>query len=56
MLDFIDFKGRVAAGIRACRILSILPAELVDHIRREALFFSEYWPGSKVGRDHLGGN
>ncbi|TYP49224.1 DUF2935 domain-containing protein [Thermosediminibacter litoriperuensis] len=39
VLDFIDFKGRVAAGIRDCRILSILPAELVDHIRREALFF-----------------
>ncbi len=38
--EFIAFKGRLAAGIEACQILSILSAGLIDHIRREAIFFS----------------
>ena len=38
--QFIAFKGSIAAGIEACRILSILSAGLIDHIRREAIFFS----------------
>jgi len=38
--DFIAFKGRVAQGIESCGILSILPAALIAHIRREAIFFS----------------
>ncbi|MGI6129052.1 MAG: DUF2935 domain-containing protein [bacterium] len=37
--QLIDFKARIAAGIESCRILSILSAGLIDHIRREALFF-----------------
>lgn len=40
VMEFIAFKGRVAQGIEACRILSILPAGLIDHIRCEAIFFS----------------
>ncbi len=38
--DFIFFKNRVARGIANCQILSILPAALIDHIMREAIFFS----------------
>jgi len=39
VLDFVGFKSRVGAGIQACKILSILPAEFIFHIRREAMFF-----------------
>ena len=38
--EFIDFKSQVAQGIENCQILSILPAALIDHIMREAIFFS----------------
>lgn len=34
-----DFKRNLTALIRECRILTILPADLIDHIRREADFF-----------------
>lgn len=34
-----DFKRNVTALIRECKILTILPADLIDHIRREADFF-----------------
>lgn len=37
--DFIDFKRHVAREIANCRTLSILPASLIDHIMREAIFF-----------------
>lgn len=38
--NFIDFKNQVARGIEACQILSILPAALINHIMKEAIFFS----------------
>lgn len=34
-----DFKRNVTALIKECKILTILPADLIDHIRREADFF-----------------
>lgn len=34
-----DFKRNLTALIRECRILTTLPADLIDHIRREADFF-----------------
>jgi hypothetical protein len=34
-----DFKRNLTAMIKECRILTILPADLIDHIRREADFF-----------------
>ena len=34
-----DFKRNLTALIRECQILIILPADLLDHIRREADFF-----------------
>jgi hypothetical protein len=37
---FINFKRKVAQGIENNQILSILPAGLIDHIRREGIFFS----------------
>ncbi len=38
--EFINFKRRVARGIENCQILSVLPEALIDHIMREAIFFS----------------
>ncbi|HLV08704.1 MAG TPA: DUF2935 domain-containing protein [Halanaerobiales bacterium] len=38
--SFIEFKNMVARGIEDCRILSILPSALINHIKREAIFFS----------------
>ncbi len=38
--DFIDFKSQIARGIENCQIISILPAALIDHIMKEAIFFS----------------
>ena len=40
LAHLIVFKGRVAAGLEACQILAILPAGFIEHIRREAIFFS----------------
>jgi len=37
---FINFKNRVARRIENCQTLSILPAALINHIMREAIFFS----------------
>jgi len=37
---FISFKNNVARRIENCQVLSILPASLIDHIMREAIFFS----------------
>ncbi len=34
-----DFKRNLTALIKECRILTILPADLIDHIRREADLF-----------------
>lgn len=34
-----DFKRNLTELIKECRILTILPADLIDHIRREADFF-----------------
>jgi hypothetical protein len=38
--SFINFKNRVARRIENCQTLSILPAALINHIMREAIFFS----------------
>lgn len=35
----IRYKIEVTEGIRDCRILTELPADLIDHLRREALYF-----------------
>ncbi len=40
VIDFIVFKRQIARGIENCEILSILPAVLIDHIMKEAIFFS----------------
>jgi len=34
-----DFKEGLVCGLRACRVYGILPADLIDHIRREADFY-----------------
>lgn len=34
-----DFKRNITALIKECRILTILPTDLIDHVRREADFF-----------------
>lgn len=36
---FRDFKARLTRLIQACRVVTELPAALLDHIRREADFF-----------------
>ncbi|MFW6287739.1 MAG: DUF2935 domain-containing protein [bacterium] len=38
--NFIVFKNQVAREIENCQVLSILPAALIDHIMKEAIFFS----------------
>lgn len=35
----VDFKNRVSALIRTCQTQQILPADFIDHLRREADFF-----------------
>mgnify|MGYP006285655385 CR=1 FL=1 len=37
--NFIDFKIQAARGVKNCRILSILPAPLIEHVMVEAIYF-----------------
>ncbi|MFP4662721.1 MAG: DUF2935 domain-containing protein [Halanaerobiales bacterium] len=38
--NFIMFKNEVARETENCQVLSILPAALIDHIMKEAIYFS----------------